>query len=71
MSKKPRIDERLTREEWDDLPITLTSLEVAKACGRSLRYVQNHPEDFDGRMVAGRWCFAKAKVAKAIGLEVE
>lgn len=63
-----QIAQGITQEEWDELPITFGCETVARIIGSNIRFVQNHPSEFDGIKVAGHWLFSKSQVASKLGL---
>ena len=63
-----QVKQGITQEEWDDLPITFGCSTVAHIVGSNVRYVQNHPDEFGGVKVAGRWVFSKSKIASMLSI---
>lgn len=62
------VSNRLSMEEWAQLPITFGGDAVAKVLGVNLRYVQNHAEELGGVKLGGKWLFSKPRVAALVGI---
>lgn len=68
MAKRACRVQPMSIEEWESLPLTFGCDVVSRASGLCTRYVQNHPQEFGGRKLGGKWVFSKPQVAKALGI---
>jgi hypothetical protein len=67
-SKQRKRQQALTEYEWNNLPITLSIDDMARACCTSRRWVSDHAAELGGRKIAGRWMFPKSETAKLLGI---
>lgn len=68
MAKKAQRIEPMSVDEFERLPLCIGAKDAARVFGFCQRYMQDHGSDFGGRMIGGRWCFAKPVLAEMLGI---
>ena len=58
----------ISEKEWEEWPVILFVPDVARLFDSTPRYVNDHAQELGGVKRAGKWVFAKRRIAEQLGI---